>query len=437
MYDSPPMYDSQGRDVIEKISYNIHPQPSYQLNDEETFHGAVDSHRGLAHTDTSRLTTRASPPTFVREDQAQYAPTYGASRLSQEHASHARIDSRSAEYYGPSHLGVTYNPTYSDILRSDTEPHYAGSSSSSESESPVDVPYGVSGAPAYAAPWNAPTTPTPVHFFAHQHQALSFPSAGFPSIPDQLPSMRAGFDNPQVNLLDQATAYDHWQPFGDNVRETYLRQGWQMHIHAPAVFTPEQPAGLDYSGADLYPQDALSASGYAQDYDALSDYNEPQYPNLPFTAKVSPLSNRQEAPQQLPYNAAEPPLSQSAAEAQDFAQAAHYLRIALHPGSISPNECLAPLEHSPLAGDLLHERSYESTQHPAGHSAPECGTFVGDPLLYTFPQGPLAAAHWPSDSNLSVDVSQITPLPTQFSVPPTILTHIHTQYHPTPQNFPS
>ncbi|EIW58475.1 uncharacterized protein TRAVEDRAFT_47625 [Trametes versicolor FP-101664 SS1] len=389
MYDSPPMYDSQGRDVIEKISYNIHPQPSYQLNDEETFHGAVDSHRGLAHTDTSRLTTRVSPPTFIREDQAQHAPTYGASRLSEQHAAHARIDSRSADYYGPSHLGVTYNPTYSDILRSDTVPHYAGSSSSSDSELPVDAPYGLSGAPAYAAPWTAPTAPTPDHVFAHlahQHQAVSFPSAGFPSIPDQLPSTRADFNTSPVDLLDRATAYD--QPFSDNAREAYLQHGWQMHTHAPAAFTPEQPA-LDHSATDRYPQDAQSASLYAQDYDAQGHPIEPQFPDLQaghqreqfFMAKRSPSSNQQEARRQLPYDAAEPPLSPRAARAQDFAQAAHYLRIALHPGSISPNVYPAPLEQSPLVGDLLHERSYESHDphlRAASFAQPYGVRFFGD-----------------------------------------------------------
>ncbi|KAL1945188.1 hypothetical protein VTO73DRAFT_2808 [Trametes versicolor] len=411
--DAFRMHDHKERDA-EQHGRDVRPSPSHSIYLESA---SWDS--GPVMAETTRLYTRAPAPVLVQQDQARSAHEHKILHPPNPQTLYARVG-RSAEYSGPSYPDMAYQQIYNDIPLSNAAPHYAGSCLPSESSvTALDAPYGLSG-PANMDLQYSPAAPmsVPVQFSTHQHRVASSPSAGFPSIPTQIPSSRVELD------VLQAAAYDN--NVLDNAREAYfkLQQQWQMLNHGAGSFAPEQPPGLDYSGADPYSQDThthrLSASKYAQDFGARSNPNEPQFPDMlagqqceyAFAGGVPSPFDRQEADGQLPYNG-ESPLCQWTAQALDFAQAAHYLRIALHPGTISPNVCPELLEQSPLAGDLVQEGGNDSNQRPGGYSAPECSTFVDGPSPYTFPQGPLAAAQWPGDSHLGVSVLQIKLRPTQ------------------------
>lgn len=411
--DAFTMHDHKERDA-EQYGRDVRLFPSHSIYLE-----AASRDTGPVIAETTQLYTRAPAPVLVQQDQARSAHAHKILHPPNPQTVYARAE-RFAEYSGPSYLDTAYQQIYNDTPLSNAAPHYAGSCLPSESSvTALDAPYGLSG-PVNMDLRYSPAAPmsVPVQFSTHQHQVASVPSAGFPSIPTQIPSSRVELD------ASQAAAYDN--NVLDNAREDHfkLQQQWQMLNHGAGSFAPEQPPGLDYSGADLYSQDThthrLSPSEYAQAFGARSNSNESQFPDMlagrqceyAFTGGVPSPFDRQEAHGQLPRNGVSP-LCQWAAQAFDFAQAAHYLRIALHPGSISPNVCPELLEQSPLAGDLLHEGGHDSNQRPGGYSAPECSTFVDGPSPYTFPQGRLAAAQWPGDSHLGVGVSQIKLRPTQ------------------------
>ncbi|OJT09478.1 hypothetical protein TRAPUB_14038 [Trametes pubescens] len=370
--DALRAHDYKGRNA-EPRDHDARPFPSrniYQATLQERSPVGV-----LA--ETTRLATPAPPPILVHEDQARFAPTYWTPHPSEQHAEYSRFE-RNTESYGPSYLEATSQQRYSDIVASDAAPPYTGSPPSSQS-----------------------SITAPVQLFAHQHQVVSVPSAaaGLPSMPNLLPSSRVELDTSHAGVLDQATTYE--QSFGDNVREAYLQQGWQMPNHDAGAFAPEQPTGLDYSGTGLYSQDAythsLAASPYAQNRDAGSNPNEPQFPaDLPserhrehaFAAEASSQYDRQGEHGQLPYNA-EPPLWTT--RALDLAQAAHYQRIALHPGSITHNVCAAPLGLGPSGASPFYERAYDNAGSAVSYSIPGHGPSADSSSPYarsTFVQRP-------------------------------------------------
>ncbi|OJT09486.1 hypothetical protein TRAPUB_14046 [Trametes pubescens] len=172
---------------------------------------------------------------------------------------------------------MAYHETYSDIVPSDAAVYYAGSHSSSSSESSsaaVDAPCGL-GPPVDTGLWRAPTAPPLTQLSANQRQAMSLASATFPSIHHHLASMHAEIDTSQANLIGQAAVYD--QPSSNNACEAYLPQGWQIPNHATSVFAQAaQAAGLNYSSADLYLQNAHIpgfALSHAQGYEARFEVN--------------------------------------------------------------------------------------------------------------------------------------------------------------------
>lgn len=405
------MHDHKERDA-EQHGQDVRPFPFHDIYLE-----ATSGNRGPVLAETTRLHTRAPALNLVQGDEARSSSAHEILHPQNPQAVYARAERSTEYYYGPLHLDTAYRQTYSDTALSDAAPHHAGFSIPSEpSITALNAPYGLGGPVNMDLRYSpAAHTSVPVQFSAHQHQIASVPSAGFLSIPSQLPSSRVEHD------ASQAAAYDKNDL--DNAREAHLQQQWQMLNHGAGSFAPEQPAGIDYSGADPYSQDThthrLSASKYTQDFGARSNSNESQFPDMlaggqceyAFAGEVPSPFDRQEAHGQLPYNG-ESPLCQWTAQALDCAQAAHYLRIALHPGSISPNVCPELLEQSPLAGNLLHEGGHDNNQRPGGY-APECSTFVDGPSPYAFPQGPLAAAQWPGDPHLGVGVLQIKLRPTQ------------------------
>ncbi|OJT14636.1 hypothetical protein TRAPUB_8811 [Trametes pubescens] len=222
----------------------------------------------------------ASWSSIVRDDQAQLAPTYATSRPSEQYAAYARVQHCTS--YGPWHLEMTFQQTYSDVVHSDAVPLSAGSPSSSESSITTFDASSRSSPLVNMGFWHtaaAPASgPAPVQFSTHQRQVASVLSTGFPSIPDQLASTRTGLYTSQADLYDQS--------FSGDAHEASSEQGWQMPNHVTGVLTPEEPAGLDYSDADRYLQDAHDldfAASHAQGYEArfVSNTDQRQAPGIP------------------------------------------------------------------------------------------------------------------------------------------------------------
>ncbi|OJT06043.1 hypothetical protein TRAPUB_3097 [Trametes pubescens] len=246
-------HDYKGRNSAEPRDHDARPFPSHNIYYQATLQDR--SPVGVL-AETTRLATPAPPPILAHENHARSAPTYWTSHPSKQHAGYSRFE-RNTESYGPSYLEATSQQRLGDIVVSDAAPPYTSSPSSSQS-----------------------SIAAPVQLSAHQHQVVSVPSAGFLLIPNLSPPSRVELNTSQAGVLDQATAYD--QSFGDNVREAYLHQGWQMANHDAGAFAPEQPTGLNYSDMGLYSQDAythcVSASSYAQDRGVGCNPNEPQFP---------------------------------------------------------------------------------------------------------------------------------------------------------------
>lgn len=437
--DAFRMHDYKERDA-EQHGRDVRPFPSHSM-----YLKAASRDSGLIIAETTRLYARAPAPVLVQQDQARSAHAHKILHPLNPQTVYARVE-RSAEYFGPSYLDTAYQQTYNDTPLSNAAPHYAGSCFPSEPPvTALDAPYGLSG-PVNMDLRYSPAAPTsvPVQFSAHQHQVASVPSVGFQTIPHQLPSSRVELDAPQASLLAQAAAYD--KSVIDNAREAYLQQEWQMLNHGAGLFAPEQPAGLDYSGADLYSQDTRthyppSASAYAQDVGSRSNPTEPgpQFPDFrptgrqyehAFTAGVSsPYDCQGGAHGQLPYNPAPSPWM---AQALDLAQAAHYQRIALHPGSITHNVYQAPLELSPSSTGPLHKGAHDGTEHIAGWCAPEHDSPASGSLSGALAQGAfvrssnIPPAHLAA-VNLGADVLHISPLsistrnpysPQRYPLPP-------------------
>ncbi|EIW58476.1 uncharacterized protein TRAVEDRAFT_47626 [Trametes versicolor FP-101664 SS1] len=245
------MYDPQEHDT-EQRGYDVRPCPPQDLHLGATLWDMGDRRQHISFSEATRFCTRAPPPVLVREDQTPLTSTHATSRPSEQHTVYARVKHDAASYGTlslPTATATLYQ-TYNDIMRPDAAPHYIGSPSSSSGSSitAVEDPYELGA----LVNMHAPTVPEPIpiQLSAHQHQAVSVPSALLPQNTNQFASTQAELDTSPANVLNLATAYG--QPFSDNMREAFSQQGWWMPNRDTGLLAPEQPAGNSSSGADLY-----------------------------------------------------------------------------------------------------------------------------------------------------------------------------------------